>query len=399
MECDFEYNELTKQLLQEGYTTANYPDYVQIGSGQFTGDDPLRNSSHGFEYKRVYSDNFVYYTGCGKCVLGKNVIDSMGYMGIEWCHENDNPVILCPYHKSECSNNAPELCGTNGGVRMLCWCVCHRQNKPYDYDNSIEKVNEERHDEMERKYQEYSELHGGKVCRNHMFYDEHTGTWEQQYKPSRCAKMCISQNGYCPILGKQLSKKRGNVYYDLKKTGIIQQKEAQQSLFDNKQWTSITKGIRFFDKPCSMDICEAFVKIQKDEIKRHYDINHSFEKMADKTIDWEILNIRVENKPSRDLMQDLEDIKNGISISFDNDIKKHEKEYKQEKKRQAQINSIKKLEKKLITIGYYNLAAHSLDRVHADKWLSKDRINELEKIRQQKLDEEYSKPVQLSLFD
>lgn len=394
------YNLLTQKLLAEGYTANNYPKYVQVCTSRFTGNDPLYNMSGGFEYKRYYSDEIVYKTGCGKFVMGKNVIDSMGYMGEEWCHENNNPVIRCPYDKPNCPDNDSRLRGMRGGgLCIQCWCACHRTEDAYNYDNSIEKADKERHDEMERKYKEYSDAHNGRVCRNHMYYDERTRTWEQHYEPGRCGKICYSQNGYCPILGRQLSKKRGNVYYDLKKTGILQQREAQQSLFDGEPWTHITKGIRFFDKPVSMDICEAFVKVQKDEIKHNYDINHSYEKMMDKSVDWEIFNIRAESKPSRDLMQDLEDIKSGVVLSFDDDMRKHEIERKKEKKKISQQKRIEKLEKKIVEIGYQNMEMHSLDRVHADKWLGEKRINELEEIRQQKLKEEQEKPVQLSLFD
>ena len=42
---------------------------------------------------------------------------------------------------------------------------------------------------------------------------------------------------------------------------------------------------------------------------------------------------------------------------------------------------------------------YSADRVHADKWLTPERLDELEQIRKQKIKEEQEKPVQLSLFD
>ena len=53
----------------------------------------------------------------------------------------------------------------------------------------------------------------------------------------------------------------------------------------------------------------------------------------------------------------------------------------------------------MIEVGYENLEPYSLDRVHADKWLDPERLEELERIRRQKLKEEQEKPVQISLFD
>lgn len=395
-----EYNKLTKNLLSEGYTVDNYPKYVQIDNSRLPGNDPLNNMSGGFEYKRWYVADITYQTGCGMFVKGKNVLSDMGYMGVEWCHENFNPVIRCPHDKAHCPNNDKRLHEMHGGgLCIQCWCVCHRTNETYDYDNSLEKEKEARKKERERKYKEFSDAHNGRVCQNHMFYDEHTRTWRQTYEPERCANMCISQNGYCPILGKQLSKKRGNVYYDVKTSGIFRQRDAQQSLFDGEPWTHIRKGIRFFDKPCSMDICEAFIKVRSNKIRYLYEINHSTEKMIDPSWQFEILNIRAESKPSRDLMRDLEDLKAGIQISFEPDDEKKRKRRKKEQRETAKQKHIQKLENKIIDKGYENFEEYSVDKAHADKWLTEERLEELAEIRQQKIKEKQNKPVQLSLFD
>lgn len=394
-----EYNNLTKRLLEEGYTASCYPEYVQICSSRFTGSDPLNNIAGGFEYKRYYRDSIVYKTGCGRYIMGNHVLDNMSYI-VEWSHENDNPVFRCPYDKPKCEYNDSRLYGTCGGSLCIqCWCTCHSTDEPYDYENSIEKEDKKRKEEKEQKYQEYVDAHDGRVCQNHMFYNERTRIWAQQYDPIRCAYMCFAQNGYCPILGRQLSKKRGNVYYDLKESGATKKIDDQIGLFDSDRWERATKGIRFLKKPCSMDICEAIVKTQTDKIKHHYEINHSLEKMFDKTWKFEIYNIRAESKPSRDLLQDLQDLKEGIPIIYEDDqIKKRDAEKKIHRQKNKE-KAIKRLEKKLIEIGYKNLPETSIDRVHADKWFGQDRLDELENIRQQKIKEEWEKPVQLSLFD
>lgn len=316
--------------------------------------------------------------------------------GEEWCHENDNPVVRCPYDKPNCPMNDERLHGMLG---IQCWCVCHRTEEPYDYEHSFEKAERERQEEKDRKYQEYSDAHNGRICSRHMDYNERTREWHMNYEPSTCAKMCFSQNGYCPVLGRELSKKRGNVYYDLKTSVTVKQQEAQCSMFDGEQLTHIEKGMRVFDKPCSMDICEAFVKVQSDKILHDYQINHSTEYMLNETFRAEILNIRAEAKPSRDLMQDLQDIKDGITITHASDTEKRAKEYKKKKRKEAQQKKIERLEKKLIEVGYENLEQSSLDRIHADKWLDPERLEELERIRRLKLKEEQEKPVQISLFD
>ncbi len=43
------------------------------------------------------------------------------------------------------------------------------------------------------------------------------------------------------------------------------------------------------------------------------------------------------------------------------------------------------------------LEPYSLDKIHADKWLTPERIRELAEIREQRMQEEKNQPVQLSL--
>lgn len=395
-----EYNQLTKRLLGEGYTVDHFPHYVQIDTSRLSGDDPLNNLSGGFVYKWWYSDQIVYRTGCGKFVMGKNVIDEMGYKGIIWQHANDNPVIRCPYDIPDCPDNDSRLHGMHGGgLCIQCYCVCHRAEESYDYDNSIEKADKEREEEMKQKYQEFSDAHNGRICRNHMYYNERTREWSLHYEPRRCANVCYAKDGYCPILGKKLSKKRGNVFYDVKESGAYQRKGDQHSLMDGMPWTNIRKAVRFFDKPCSIDICEAFVRVQSGEIRRRYEYNHSIERMINPTWDFEIINIRAESRPSRDLLQDLADIKAGISISFDPEVKESRKKRKKEARAAAKQKRIEKLEKKIIDIGYENLEEYSVDKTHVDKWLTKERLEELEHLRQQRIEKEKHKPVQMTLED
>ena len=43
MSEEYKYNLLTQELLLQGYTTENHPDYVRIGIGKM-GKSPLENS-------------------------------------------------------------------------------------------------------------------------------------------------------------------------------------------------------------------------------------------------------------------------------------------------------------------------------------------------------------------
>ena len=230
-----------------------------------------------------------------------------------------------------------------------------------------------------------------------MHYDERKREWHLNYEPKSCANLCYSQNGYCPILGKELSKKRGNVYYDLKKSEI----RHDGTIFDGEEMVTIEKGIRYFDKPASMDICEAFVKVQSDEILQNYIWNNSTDCIFNKDLKVEVVNIRAEQKESRDLMQDLQDIKNGIVITHASDNNKRKQEEKRERRQKAKEKRMAAMEKRLISVGYENMEPYEQNK--ACKLLGFERLDELEVIReenrQRKLKEEQEKPKQVSIFD
>lgn len=71
---------------------------------------------------------------------------------------------------------------------------------------------------------------------------------------------------------------------------------------------------------------------------------------------------------------------------------------KRERRERIREAKLKRLEKKILDEGYENLPPHSIDRIHADKWLSKARLEELGKQREQRLKEAQNEPVQLSFI-
>ncbi|XBX10733.1 hypothetical protein QMP26_41285 (plasmid) [Enterocloster clostridioformis] len=101
------YNKLTRQLLAAGYTKDQHPDYVKHNgySSQF-------ELLGGFIYQPWFIRKLVFQTGCGLLVAGEEFADDgggMGYQGITWCAENNNPIIMCPYVKCSCEYKNPLL--------------------------------------------------------------------------------------------------------------------------------------------------------------------------------------------------------------------------------------------------------------------------------------------------
>lgn len=390
-----EYNLLTQKLLAEGYTAENYPDYVQLPGGCW-GKDPLQNLHDGFEYTREYLGTLTFETGCGLLVSGCEIGGgSMGYMGITWIPENNNPVICCPHRKDACDKRNPILGGpSGGGLSKLFMCDCHITERPYRYDESVEKVCDDMAAEKKRKYDEFSERAKGHVCHWHMRYNDWTKKWQQEYNPMECAKNCTQVGGICDLRHVPVSRKKGNVFYDVK----VSYTRRDGTLFDGQEIVRINKGVRLFETGKSITICEEAVKHCKADIARkETDRRHAKIFLCGWKV--EVLNIRAEQRESRDLMQDLQDISNGIEVIHASDQKEEAKEAKRQKRQQAQEARVRKLERKLLEVGYYSLEEHSLDRRHADKWLGAERIAELEGMRAQQEKEKQSQPVQMSLFD
>lgn len=390
-----EYNLLTQRLLTEGYTVNNYPDHVQLPGSCF-GPGELDNLCHGFTYTPQYLRWMVFKTGCGLLVKGSRFnTGNTFYMGILWSPENDNPVITCPYRKKACEHRNNVLgkpIGTD--CYEMLQCDCHQTFELYNYENSIEKVRDDENKEMKRKYDEFSERAKGHVCHWNMNYNYQKGKWEQFYDPMNCARMCMNIGKICDLTHKPVDKKKGNVFYDVKVSFF----RHDGTLFDGEEVVKITKGVRLFKKNTSLTICEQAAKrcvndiVQKERNRYHSEILLSGYKV-------EVLNIRAEQRESRDLMQDLQDISEGIQIIHESDMKRQQEENKRERRKIAQEKKILKLEKKLLEVGYYNLEEYSLDRLHADKWLGEERIDELEHMRRQKEKEKKNQPKQMTLFD
>lgn len=388
-----EYNELTKRLIAEGYTAEKHPEYVKVADGCTSPGNPLKNIYGGFEYQRIYCEAFVYQTGCGLFVQGKNVIDNICAYGKEYCHENNNPIVRCPFLKMGCEQNYDPVLGEN---MVQCWCECHRTDKEYDYRHSIEYERKKDNDERKRKYEAFKEARNGRICEQHMFYDERTGQWRFKYDPERCARICYHPE-FCPVLGKKLSTKKGNVFYDLKKTFDNKKTNGEQfSLFDKDFSCEIVKGKRVFDRPCSIDICEAYVKTENGKILKKIEINNSWERFMNSTIKYEVLNVRAEAKETRDLWQDLEDIKAGITIMHESDLVADSKQKKRERAEKAKEAKKRKLLKQIEENGWN--AFDSFEKKSAYKYLDEDDIQAAENRRKTKA-EKKPETEQLTLFD
>lgn len=388
-----EYNLLTKRLLEMGYSADNYPDYVRL-EGCWNKEDPIDNFHGGFTFQRQWIRERTYKTPCGLQCKGRSChTGNMFYRGIEWTFENDMPTITCPYREKDCELKHKYLQVEDDSNVLRFMCNVHMSDEEYRYEGSVEEIRKMRDDEIEQKRIEFSLQHHGRVCYAQMHYDHDKQEWRMTYDPGICARnRCMRE---CGILGRQLDKKKGNVYYDLK---ITKSKNGHNGAADDSQmYTEVTKGKRVFERQVSMDICRNYVKLCSNELVQQIRLAHHsdlfFAEHYGRPFSLEVLNIRAEQRESRDLLQDLQDIQAGIQVTHASDQKRQLAEEKRERRRKAQEKKIAKLEKKILETGYDNLEENSLDRIHADKWLGRERIVELEEERQRMKAEEAEEPV------
>jgi len=386
------YNLLTLQLLYEGYTAEKYPDFVRVSNSRF-GKNPLKNLDGGFEFTRDHLEKMVFKTPCGKLVKGTDCFRNMSFH-LTWQPENFNPVIRCPYAVGkgfECDMVHPllkENRAHEGSMSVMQFCSCSLTEESYDYENSIEKAYDDKRRHQEELYEEFVQSKKGHVCRHHARYDEHNDQWKMNYSPEYCASICT--HSFCPVRGRELNKKKANVYYDIyrktvKDTGLV--------CLENE---SMEMGLRYFDHSVSRDICEAFVKHGgAREIESKYRLEHGRDFVFDPNYTVEIRNVRVESRASRDLMADLELLKSGCKVTWAPEEEKLNKEAKRQRRKIAAEKRIARLEKKIIKEGMDNL--NEGDTYRMNKLLSEERIMELEILHQ----EEKNKPVmvQIGLID
>ncbi len=390
---NFERNLLTKGLLAAGYTVENHPDYVEVqhycGMGK-----SLDNFDGGFTFKRRWIWDQTFKTPCGLQCKGRQCHSSLCYMGIRWTFENDMATVCCPYEKAGCRMKH-EYLQKNKAIRF--WCEVHMTAEEYRYEGSVEQLEKLHEKEIREKEMKFSLERGGRVCREHMIFDRDTQEWQMCYDPYRCGqRQCC---GLCPILGHELDEKKGNVFYDVKIRR--QRSDLDGTLFEGQVDTNITRGRKLFSHPVSMDICRVCAKLCRDKIEWKVRMEYFSElfhaERYGKEFTVEVLDIRAERRESRDLMQDLEDIRSGIRVVHASDMEKLEAKVKKERREKAHEAAVKRLEKKLLKEGYGSLKEFSLDKRHANRWLGEERIAQLEQKRQEMEKEEREQPVQISL--
>lgn len=235
-----EQNQLTRDLYAAGYTREDHPSFVYWSDWQ----------NFGYLFEALLK--FTWETPCGLLVDGKSDLgrglacSDASFQGIDYCPENDNPLLRCPYERKDCPHSI------SGFPVPL--CPCHTTGKRYSFEQSAEKVETER---SERQHRQYMEITGGVYCACVVgCYGYEGGRVEVKYDVEQCIR-CRCQNPVCVIRKQERDLSRANIFYDVRRTwitriGFLEEKKVQ-----------VTKGERVFPHPVARTDAEIWLEMKK----------------------------------------------------------------------------------------------------------------------------------------
>ena len=294
-------------------------------------------------------------TPCGLLVDGKSDLGrglaccDASFQGIDYCPENDNPLLRCPYERKDCPHSI------SGFPVPL--CPCHTTGKRYSFEQSAEKVETER---SERQHRQYMEITGGVYCACVVGCNGYEGgRVEVKYDVEQCIR-CRCQNPVCVIRKQERDLSRANIFYDVRRTwitriGFLEEKKVQ-----------VTKGERVFPHPVARTDAEIWLEMKKahfnplwsssvidsphltpedrrqtffSKMHRRYGEYDYFE------FHYDVENIRIAKSEQRDLLQDLRDVADGLEVVHAVDLKKEQAAKKRESRQRRREQKERRLNK------------------------------------------------------
>ncbi len=385
-------NDLTKRLFAEGYTPGNLPEYAHWCSGEA-------------EYTSSYISSLTYETPCGLMVKGSETSRN-GYLavgGVEFRHENGNPEHLCPYIPShrDCVLRSPVLRANMKGYPAA--CDLHVTDKPWDEAKSAERIRREQEDTDDKRRKDAmsalaKEVRGQGMgfCPEHArwFREEQRAIYLYEYYPSVC-NFCPYAPSPCLRCGMDDGGKEGNVLADVREHIAI----PACGLIPPDVRVSVTKGIRLFDKPrrlavCHMAASDAEWVRRKIHGKHEYHQQLFFAEYHGTGYSLDIENVRVVEKGKkdvRDLIADIEAVRNGQTVVHESDKLAAAKAKKKEGAEKRKRAMLRNMEKQVLSGEWLKDSPYRQTKII--KLIGMDRIEELQSLKPTE------EPQQLSLLD
>jgi len=373
-------NKLHQILITLGYTPDNHPDDVRWYS-----------AGKEFEYTSKFLRESTWEAPCGIMRKGEFTHGHLCYKEITWRVENNNYNFHCPYRKADCEFFHPLL----KELKIRGKCSWQMTDKPYDYNNSAEKLDDDRR-KLTLKNLEKRFGHPGMIHCICCHINEQTCEPYFSFSPAECIRFMRNgcDNKVCYCTGKQRNLQKANIYYDVRIT------TEYRKGFIVEPVVKMIKGRKLFDNQKAMTDLELYLQcnpnaaIGKEKSRNEHLQPLFFAKYYNQRYELQVENVRIEKRSTRDLMQDLMDVREGITVLHESDMVKADKAGKSQRRKEALDKRIKKLEAKILQIGYEGL--DMADQRRCQKWLAPGRVSELEAERQKPRPEE---PKQMELSD
>ena len=348
-----EVNRLTARLLKSG---------VALDDPATWPEDVWRCDRANFAYKRERQFTPTWESPCGLLIRSHGNFWGEVWVGGEFhCAENDNPLFECPRPGVPCDHRLPYPAGMN--------CQFHRTDRVWTESGSCERLIRDRRAREQQWREVQMRDHPGfdGFCANLRKNELPDGMfrYEKNYWLERCISLKC-KNTQCPCLGwKERDVRPANIFYDL----YIERRFTEGLVPYSEK--SIIKGLKVFDKAVAMHDAELALRIWEKnpnarmlpwQMLRRLDVAVNLEnnigskevyfvrthgKLHEREcrVHAEIRNIRVARQEGRDLMQDLQDVRDGIDVQHASDMQKAAKAQKNER---YQAGKIKRMAQRMV---------------------------------------------------
>ena len=341
-------NKLTERLLVQG---VKLEDYLTWPEGVWACE------ANNFAYSRMYRFTPTWESPCGLLIHEHG--DMWGETWAEGefkCAENDNPLFGCPCPGKPCEHRKKLPAGIN--------CQFHRTDREWNEAESVERLAKLRsaraREIWETDYQKYPGWKG--YCPNVDAEDMPDGSVRRRarYTLYKCLQYgCQSTQCICRM-GAERDLRKANIFYDL-----YIEKRYNEGLAPYAE-KKLRKGLKVFDKPVAWTDAEIALKIWKHdpdswhlpgimhgklsvrqvtETKDSYFVRHHrwMDGRTGVELYTEIRNIRIGRNEQRDMMQDLQDARDGIEVVHASDQVKAAKALKNERRQKYKVEKAAKL--------------------------------------------------------
>ena len=395
-------NKLTERLLAQG---------VKLDDHSTWPEGVWACEINNFGYSREWRFTPTWESPCGLLIHEHGDMWGETWVGGEFkCAENDNPLFPCPIPGKPCPHRLQLPPGIN--------CQFHRTDREWNEEDSVERLARERQEASRRLWEEDMHKYPGwdGMCFNIRNEDLPDGTVRRsiRYRLYECIRLrCKSEQCVCRC-GAKRDLRPANIFYDL----YIERRfnEGLVPYADKK----LRKGLKVFDKPIAWTDAEIALKIwqhdpdssqlpvcmrdrlnagehthTRDLSREAYFVRHHryWDGHNDVELYVEIRNIRIAKNEQRDMLQDLRDVQNGITVVHDSDQTAAAKAVKSQKRRDYRIKKYAKL----LADGKTH---HGIDKLNDDML---DAVYEetarIKEKREAKVQKEAAKEAQITMFD